>query len=109
MTQSSGVSDSMSSEYTFPFTVSATMEPSLFIPSGQELFGRRPLCKKVQHHGPAASLHRCLCQADFYAVLRSTPAYRADMGRPLEMHWISKAARGTVHRLTEFLQHEPNG
>jgi hypothetical protein len=30
MTQSSGVSDSTSREYAFPFTVNAIMEPSLF-------------------------------------------------------------------------------
>lgn len=103
MTQSSGVSEA------FPFNMSAIMEPSLFIPLWPGTHWSPASMQKSLASRAAASLHRCLCRADFYAVLRSTPAYRADMGRPLEMHWISNAARGIVRRLTEFLQHEPNG
>jgi hypothetical protein len=44
-----------------------------------------------------------LFEGDFYAVSGTAAAYRADMGSPLQMHWIGNACRGIVRRLMEFV------
>src|SRR6185437_15165332 len=70
MTQSSGVSDSTSSEYAFPFTVSAIMEPSLFPRLAGNPSAAGLVCESLTPR-IAPSLHRCLCQAKFLWGLKS--------------------------------------
>src|SRR6185312_5747372 len=70
MTQSSGVSDSTSSEYAFPFTVSAIMEPSLFPRLAGNPSAAGLVCESLTPR-IAPSLHRCLCQTKFLWGLKS--------------------------------------
>src|SRR4029077_19116240 len=81
MTQSSGVSDSTSSEYAFPFTVSAIMEPSLFPRLAGNPSAAGLVCESLTPP-VVSSLHRDLCQANFYGPLRPAAAYQANIGRP---------------------------
>src|SRR6476620_8672790 len=72
MTQSSGVSDSTSSEYAFPFTVSAIMEPSLFPRLAGNPSAAGLVCERLTPP-IAPTLHRCLCGEFFMGPLEPQP------------------------------------
>jgi len=100
MIQSHGVSASTSSENAFPLIVSVIMRPRSLSPAG--LVSCRPVHESLNTgHGCDHFTDAC-SRSIFYAALGDATTYLADMGRPLQMHWIGNVGRGIVRRLMEF-------